>query len=70
MGITLETFRKLFVHDGNVLNQFWLFDKNDKYLRTICYDTDTKFDTATIINTYMNIDENDETPVLCIRLDV
>ena len=68
MGITLETFRKLFVYDGNVLNQFWLLDKNGKYLKTICYDTDTKFDTATIINTYMN--ENDGIPVLCIRLDV
>ena len=70
MGITLGMFRKLFIDKGNVLNHFWLFDKSEKYIRTICADDSTKFDEVSIVNTYMHMDESDEIPVLCICLDM
>lgn len=69
MNITLKMFRQLFTTNGNTLNQFWLFDKDGKYLATICEDSCTNFDCAVIKEVYMHIDESNEIPVLCIHLD-
>ena len=70
MNITLKMFKQLFTTNGNILNQFWLFDKDGKYLTAICEDSYTNFDCAVIKEIYMHIDESNEIPVLCIHLDV
>ena len=70
MNITLKMFRQLFTTNGNTLNQFWLFNKDGKYLKTIDEDSCTNFDCAVIKETYMHMDESNEIPVLCIHLDV
>ena len=70
MNITLKMFKQLFTENGNALNQFWLFDKDGKYLTTMYEDSCTNFDCAVIKEVCMHIDEYNETPVLCIHLDV
>lgn len=68
MNIRLEQLMELFSNRGSVLPQFCLFDKNEKYLRTITYNVPTEYGSRVILESYMEEFEDDN-PVICVILD-